>query len=152
MTTILDAANAIQALNTEFAVFQDQMATKAMEVITTHLQNLPDWHVVCVTGYTPSWNDGDACSHSQYTNIDADAPCPENSFSLDPAVQAVFDKLDNDEYDTFLSGENCRATSHAMDLMDDFFRYKHDTNFRLFFVKLDDGTVSFFDEQYDCGY
>jgi hypothetical protein len=110
----------------------------------------PELNSISVSGYTPGWNDGDPCHHSQLDpylngrNIDDD----EDDDDEDD------DNEDDDEGErssTRLSDKDFEAISHIIEGMSDVLEEIFSTNWTLIFRRTQNG-IEFNRYDYDCGH
>lgn len=94
-----------------------------------------------IVGYTPEWNDGDACEHSTDIQI----------AYLDEDCVADFMELPEDYEFNNLSREDARVIEKELDLVDVILQEIYGTNYRFAFTIVD-GTVTIKHEDYYCGY
>lgn len=94
-----------------------------------------------IVGYTPEWNDGEACEHSSDIQI--------NYLDEDSVIE--FMNLPDDYEFNNLSRETARQIEKELDLVDVILHEIYKTNYRLAFTIVD-GTVTIKHEEYYCGY
>jgi|SRR6478609_2323147 len=113
-----------------------------------------DLDMVLVYGYTPGFNDGEPCTHSQYSNFDGE----EINGTVD--LWDIVD-IDEDEDDweealeninSKLSRDNMQKIEYAIDKIDDLLERVYDTNFYILARRIEDGTIVLTVGEYDCGY
>lgn len=94
-----------------------------------------------VQGYTPGFNDGDACEHSQcepYLNGRG-----EYSGDNDEEIVGKYEALSDADYDNVCS---------IISGLDDVFEATFGTNWEITIERQQDGYITWKNEDYDCGY
>lgn len=94
-----------------------------------------------IIGYTPEWNDGDACEHSTDVQISY----------LDEDQVIDFLELDEDHEFNNLSREEGRIIEKKFDLVDVILQEIYGTNYKFAFTIID-GNITIKHEEYYCGY
>lgn len=128
----------------------DEMVTGFFETLFAENKNLD---VVLINGYTPSFNDGDPCSHTQYCTFDTDEIndtfdfydhfCDEDEDDVDEKVEKLNANLSNTEsYDI----------ERKMDGIEDLLERVYDTDFYICILRNEDGSIEINTGDYDCGY
>ncbi|AFC21605.1 hypothetical protein GAP32_155 [Cronobacter phage vB_CsaM_GAP32] len=93
-----------------------------------------------IIGYTPEWNDGEACEHSSDIQIQY----------IDDSIEEFMDLAEDHEFNN-LSREDAREISKELDLVDIILHEIYGTNYQFAFTIID-GTVTIKREYYECGY
>lgn len=113
----------------------------------------PKLDVVLVCGYTPGFNDGDPCSHTQYTTFDGD----EINDTVD--LWDKFSDLEEDEFEekiekinSNLSSAEAKKVDDKVDAVDDLLERVYGTDWYIVAFREDDGSITVTDGDYDCGY
>lgn len=112
-----------------------------------------DLEMVLVYGYTPGFNDGDPCSHTQYSIFDGN----EIIDTVDLLDILEFDE-DEDEDDALeninskLSSTEAQKIERKIDAVDDLLERVYYTDFYVFARRLEDGTIEIDKGDYECGY
>ena len=118
-------------------------------VFADFLQNLgtsTGVKLVCVTGWTPGFNDGDPCEHTQVTVLTKDGAEQEGWEDDELPDNCSFDMNDS------LSKSTVKDIVKLFDgAFADVIANTYDTNYRVFYV-FEDGKVKTHQEDYDCGY
>lgn len=126
--------------------FQNQQKAEFAKFLE-HIGKQTGVKLVCVTGYTPGFNDGDPCTHSQSTQV-----------TLDDAEGYGIEADDLPEGLSFEanSGLNELVAQEIRNLFDDVFadliERTYGTDFRVFYVFNEDGSVDTIHKDYECGY
>lgn len=116
-----------------------------------------DINVVCVRGYTPSWNDGDVCTHSSemFTGALRDGYNGRqfrDYQDYDQSLKEVF----VDEYQHFVNedadNDNLRNAASLMWEFDGLIQDVYGTNYQLIVRRTANNAIVIEDEEYDCGY
>lgn len=111
--------------------------------------------VVGIVGYTPSFNDGEACTHSQYTFVGEKGEWGSYDFEDEIGnFEEDFELQDEDGVTTCIN-DSCKTLSEALDKItsyDEIFTRIYDTNFRIVVSLDDEGNVVVSEGEYDCGY
>lgn len=94
-----------------------------------------------IVGYTPEWNDGEACEHSTDIQIGY----------IDEDCATDFMDLPEDYEFNNLTRDDSRAIEKELDLVDVILQEIYGTNYRFGFTIVD-GTVTIKHEEYYCGY
>ena len=93
-----------------------------------------------IIGYTPEWNDGEACEHSTDIQITY----------LDDSIEEFMD-LDVDHEYNNLSREESRIIERELDLVDVILHEIYGTNYQFAFTIID-GNITIKRDYYECGY
>ena len=123
---------------------------------------LPALNQIIIKGYTPSFNDGDPCTHSQmdpYINgtdeygdrddDDSDGDEEESDKEEDSDGEADNDEAAPEPLE--LTNEDRELVSSEMNTLADMFESVLGTNWKLTIERQKDGTISWEQEDYDCG-
>ena len=94
-----------------------------------------------IIGYTPNWNDGDACEHSSDIQISY----------LDEEALVTFMELEEDHEFNNLSSTDSRKIENELNLVDIILQEVYGTDYQFGFTIID-GTVTIKHEYYECGY
>lgn len=110
--------------------------------------------MVLVYGYTPSFNDGDPCSHSQYSIFVGDEI--NDTVDLWDLLEIDVDDEDNEDslenINSKLSSTEAQKIERKIDAIDDLLERVYDTDFYVLARRLEDGTIDIDFGDYDCGY
>lgn len=110
-----------------------------------------DLEMVLVYGYTPSFNDGDACTHTQFSMLDGDEI--NDTVDLYDLLNIEEDEGDElEEINSKLSREESQKIEHKIDGIDDLLERVYYTDFYVFVRRLEDGTIDLTIGDYECGY
>ncbi|MNC07916.1 hypothetical protein D3C75_554810 [compost metagenome] len=124
----------------------------------------PGINKLCVMGYTPYFNDGDACTHSaEYFSGVTGSYSNRTYFDFDDysvACEFMTKNLtedDNEENEAGLTPNTLdnkvlKSAKAAMEAYDEIFTRQYDTNFFITAVRNEDGTVTVEDEFYNPEY
>lgn len=128
----------------------DEMVTGFFETLFAENKNLD---VVLVYGYTPGFNDGDPCTHTQYSVYDAE----EINDTFD--FYDYFSDEDEDDVDEktsklneHLSTKDAYEIESKIDSIEELLERVYDTNFYLCVLRKEDGSIEINTGDYDCGY
>lgn len=167
--TKLEEFKALQASVASFAtIHKDEILS---ESIAAAFKVSSDIKAILINGYTPGFNDGDPCTHSQYSVIDGNELTDNISDNeelvafilgyknsdemydaleeLDQEPEDALSNLGLPEFKYEVSGE----VNSILDGMADVLEEVMGTDWRILAVLQDDGTVkTVVDEYYDCGY
>jgi len=140
-TELQTAVEFAASLKREYQVVLDDLCKKYEANIKELLSAIPGWKMIVVYGYTPQFNDGDACLHSQRVEVDdevdddlideyfgVDCDLPNQSYAFAHAIHSIFDQLER------------------------FMEQIHDTNWKIVYTRDSDGNVNRVQESYDCGW
>lgn len=98
-----------------------------------------------IVGYTPSFNDGDACEH--WSSIEV---LDMNEEAIDQVFKA--NEIDETEFEyNNLTRDEARAIETELGLIDVILEEREGTNYMFGFVIID-GNITFKTDYYDCGY
>ena len=120
--------------------------------INTLFQEIFDQHdglnVVAILGYTPSFNDGDPCSHNSfiYTGDNNDFVDEIGSFE---------ETFEYDEENEEHLNSKCTTLAEAYNQVsayEEIIERIYGTNFQLIVTRNEDGSVDVSEDEYDCGY
>lgn len=157
---------------------RDRLRRETLADIGALFSAFPDLNSISICGYTPGWNDGDPCRHSQldpYLNgynlwgrdgddedwdeeeedwgeeeKDEDS---ENSFLLE--IENIREERDrnreNKNASTRLSDNDFEVITSVIAGMADVLEKIFDTNWKLVFQRTENG-VEFKEDRYDCGH
>lgn len=133
-------------------------------VFTDIFERHPGVNKLCIMGWTPYFNDGDACTHSsEFFSGVTGSYSGRTYFDFDDysvACEFMTKDLtedDNEENEAGLT-PNCtdnkvlKSAKHAMEQYDEIFTRQYDTNFFITAVRNEDGTVTVEDEYYNPEY
>lgn len=110
-----------------------------------------DLEMVLVYGYTPGFNDGDPCTHNQYSTLDADEINDTvDLWDLLEIEDETGDELE--EINSKLSHEESNKIENKIDSIDDLLERVYYTDFYVFARRLEDGTIEIDSGDYECGY
>lgn len=110
-----------------------------------------DLDVVLVYGYTPGFNDGDPCTHTQYSMLDGNEI--NDIVDLYDVLNIEEDEGDElEEINAKLSSDKYRTIESKIDGIDDLLERVYYTNFYVLARRLEDGTVELSIGDYECGY
>lgn len=124
----------------------------------------PGVNKLCIMGYTPYFNDGDACTHSaEYFSGVTGNYNGRTYFDFDDySVACEFmtkDLTEDDDDDNALGltpngtdNKVLKSAKAAMEAYDEIFTRQYDTNFFITAVRNEDGTVTVEDEYYNPEY
>ena len=127
----------------------------------------PDVKMLVVNGYTPGFNDGEPCTHSQYTVCSGEelqSSILECEHFTETAAKALGAPDDEDSYvDPFefieeyefkdIHYQESNKVSNVVDEFVDLLEDMYGTGWQLLVIKNDDGTITVeFNADYDCGY
>jgi hypothetical protein len=139
------------------------------EVLSAIFAEMPKLNLIRVQGYTPSFNDGDPCNHSQTVAVDVyDPDCLFESLDEDDELCSLMtgEKLDW-SHCAYENGQTsrtplpqdphhaaCIKAREVVDAMDGDFEILFDTNFTLDIVRDTESEFGFRIDlsDYDCGY
>lgn len=110
-------------------------------------------NVVCIVGYTPSFNDGDPCTHNQYTFVGNTSTW--GSIDFVDEIGNFEDDFEYDEEEGTHLNSNCKTLSDVESQVaayDEIFERVYDTNYRIVVTKDETGKVSVNCDEYYCGY
>jgi len=98
-------------------------------------------NVITVRGSTPGFNDGDPCTHSQdvYLNY------------LSHHGDSCDDEKAESQY-PYKPSETFKRARAVLNLMENELRGAFDTNWEITVTRGDNGTVTWTEDEYDCGY
>lgn len=139
----------LSAINSLVKTDGDAMVKGFFETLFTDHKDLD---MVLVYGYTPGFNDGDPCYHTQYSILDGE----EINDTVD-----LWDilEIDGDEDEDVLeninskvSRDDSRKIENKIDGIEDLLERVYDTDFYLFVRRLEDGTIEIDNGDYNCGY
>ena len=110
-----------------------------------------------IVGYTPSFNDGDACTHSQYVVFDGSEisdhidlldyfTVPDDCEDEDEFFEEKFEELNAK------LGDADQLISKLVSEVEDLFERVHHTDFLIFAIREEDGTINISVEDHNCGY
>lgn len=126
----------------------DAMVQGFFETLFAEHKNLD---MVLVYGYTPGFNDGDPCTHTQYSTLDGDEI--NDTVDLWDMLEVEDETGDElEEINSKLSREESQKIEYKIDAVDDLLERIYDTNFYLFAIRKEDGSVELTTGDYDCGY
>lgn len=130
-----------------------------------------DIKAILINGYTPGFNDGDPCTHTQYSVIEADELKDHVTdsqemmafllgFESEEAMDLEMEEkgLDLDEVIENLDlgdfpYEVSREVNSHLDGVEDVLHEVMGTDWQILAVRLEDGTIkTMTNEYYDCGY
>lgn len=127
-----------EVIQKELEEIQEKQKQAFEKVIKEILTKIPDVKLVCITGHTPSFNDGDVCTHSQDVEVNSvgdDYPEDYEHLGEIPELPWEF---------TNKVIKVIQANSDAVDNI-------YGTNYRVIYT-LKDGEVVRDEDDYDCGY
>lgn len=157
-----------QAVSTFATTHKDEIFADALAgAFAVH----SDIKAILINGYTPGFNDGDPCTHTQYSVIDADEIKDHVTDSLEMVAfllgfeseeamdlefaekgldwEEVMENLDLGDFPYEVSRE---VDSH-LDGIEDVLHEVMGTDWQILAVRLQDGTIkTMTNEYYDCGY
>ncbi len=131
----------------------------------------PDIKAILINGYTPGFNDGDPCVHTQYSIIEADE-LKEHvrdseemtafllGFESEEAMELEMEEKDLDIEEVLegldlgdFSYEIYREVDSHLEGLEDILHEVMGTDWQILAVRLQDGTIkTMTNEYYDCGY
>ena len=130
-------------------------------------EEFPNLNRVVVQGYTPGFNDGDPCTHSQQTYVSvSDFSDFHESDEEDSPVEYVSglsenyrecyrlkEGADGFPFNTDLTAEELEQVRTAFDAFGEAIEDLYTTDFTLTWKRSnDDGKVTFAHDHYECGY
>lgn len=140
--TIEQVAELQNSINAAIQALREKMVEGAAPVVARIMLDTPGLNTITLRGYTQAFNDGEPCIHGQdgpYLN-GRDQWGGEDSFGGDR------------EWGVGIDNAPFHAVSRILGDMDGFFEEAFGTNWELRFQRLEDGSISFEMEEYDCGY
>lgn len=148
-------------------LLQKEAGTLAKEIAEAFLREEPSIKVFTVCGYTPSFNDGDPCTHSSDLYLN----CLEESgtkFSYDEPEELfeVFGKealVREEKYDSYYFKDDPEYGSEEykridkkstllFEILDAYLEDRYDTNYALNCWLDKEGNFNWEEEEYYCGY
>lgn len=144
-----------------------QIAANGKEFIKSVFQEIFDQHkglkLIKIIGWTPGFNDGEPCTHSQETVVGKSHTWtyrgdPHISYDFgDREMYEEFDVEFAEDGDTVLSHinsdcETLDAVASQVVVYEELVERVFDTNFDIEFRLEEDGSVSVSVDDYDCGY
>lgn len=141
--------NILEQFKTAREVYLSLISVNSDDIIKEIIKDLginyPGLTCGTIIGYTPSFNDGDACEHrSSIDVIDMN----------EEALGQVFDALEIEESDfeyNNLTRNEARTIEKDLGLIDVILEEREGTNYMFAFVIID-GNITFKTCYYDCGY
>ncbi len=94
-----------------------------------------------IVGYTPEWNDGEACEHSSDVQIRY----------MDNDITDFIEDIPEDYDDNSLSDQEGRAIEIKLAVLDEILVHIYGTNYKFGFI-IQDGEITIKHEEYNCGY
>jgi hypothetical protein len=139
----------IQTMNAEQAALKAKWRAEVIDKLQAYLDEIPGLDGVEITGFTPSWNDGDECTHTQYVQVGLDSfgGGGFDDVELSEAHANLEDYPQTEEL-TLTDAEQS-TLERALDAID--FEGLIGTNFRLIYIRTVDGSY-FTQIAYDPGY
>lgn len=151
--------NKFEEYNSHLNAIRKLVKESGSEMVTGFFETLfaehPNMDVALVYGYTPGFNDGDPCSHTQYCAFDAEE------------INDTFDfydyfgdlDIDEDEVDDLTSKLNSKLQNkeayeveRKIDDVEELLERVYGTDFYLCVLRKEDGTIEINEGDYDCGY
>lgn len=132
--------------------FQAGRKRSLIDLIGLLFGAIPELTEIIVKGYTPGFNDGDPCTHSQMdpyingTDMYGDRDDEDDS---DPDGEG-----DNNEVAKTkeISNENREIVASEVDRLSGVLESLFGTNWKITIKRQGDGTITWEQEDYDCGY
>lgn len=158
---------------------REAVSSEINEVLSTVFRECPGVNLILMYGYTPGFNDGEPCTHSQSTVVDAYGFCEEETASTFLGTNKYDDEemyeeekkafeekygvtLPSEGYHTwdFRDGEKTPTPEQeqqmrAHDLlnnMSDVFQSQYYTNWKLVIARTGEDTFVLDKDEYDCGW
>lgn len=135
MSEISDVMAALEAAEKQY---QDAMKSSG-EAILSAIGKL-GYERAVVLGWTPGFNDGDPCEHSQAVLLDQD---DGSDYGHEDAFDSVVNPTDKGVK---------REVAKALDRLCGYFELLYGTNFQLTIEFSESGAAKISCEEYDCGY
>lgn len=134
----------MEELDKEAAVLEQKQKDSMPVLFKGLFAEIPNLQKITITGYTPSFNDGDPCYHSQYQSINGVGDDDDYDEDGENSPKESFLELTDEERELI---NGVLATLYRP------IKQKYDTNFKLHLNRSDneDGyTLQY--EDYYCGY
>jgi len=134
------------------SVFEKQADAAFAEGVAVLFQEFPLLNHVRVVGYTPGFNDGDACEHTQFVAVGDNENRP-----LYVRGERRADTFDDHGFEDENPNKGL-PNAHAVAVSDFFAAFEgvleriHDTNWQLDYKRRSDGLISIDKSEYDCGH
>jgi hypothetical protein len=124
----------------------------------------PALNRVVVRGYTPSFNDGDPCTHSHEVYLTFEDFCELNEYEIEEGEDRVvryngytheyefIDGVDQTAFNVDLAEEHAELIKRAFGVFDEAIEDIFNTDFLLTWTRRDDASVAFEKGDYECGY
>jgi len=130
--------------------FQAARKRSLIDLIGRMFGVIPELTEIVVKGYTPGFNDGEPCTHSQ----------------MSPHINGVDEYGDRDDEDDSdsdgdnnevaeikeISNENREIVASEVNRLSGALESLFGTNWKITIKRQEDGTISWEQEDYDCGY
>ena len=138
-------------------------------------EKFPHVHAVIIQGFTPRFNDGDPCYHSQEVMMNCGDLIGSGYIyrgdtlgELDPVARAIvegelgisgddtlspdvlYPERNNPEWEAYI--EKYSEAHKTMEDMKEVFEFIYDTDFEIKVIRHADGAITVSKEGYDCGY
>ena len=100
-----------------------------------------------IQGYTPSFNDGDPCTHRSYVH-DREDIISEGILEYE---SEFFGSIDEQQIEESLDPPNSEEFRDALEAVEEALEYKYGTDYQVL-ITLKDNNISYVRDHYDCGY
>lgn len=135
----------------------EQISLNGNKFLESIFQEVFDNHVglnvVCMVGYTPSFNDGDTCTHSHYTFTGVKSSWGSVDFTDE--IGDFEEDFEWDEGDETHLNSSCTTLAEVDKQLancEEIFERVWDTNYRVVASRGEDGKVTLCVDEYECGY
>jgi len=151
MTTAVEKAEAFKKqVDAARAKYIEEANEAFLPLVGEFLDEVSDLSYIVVRGYTPGFNDGDPCVHSQdignsWYGVDE---CLDEEGAENYAKEAFGVDLPNNPEDT----KSWAAVERFFGAFEDLLEQTHGTNWQLLFYKDKDGKMQMEQDEYDCGW
>ncbi|QOI71092.1 hypothetical protein pEaSNUABM12_00154 [Erwinia phage pEa_SNUABM_12] len=141
--------NLLEQFKTAQAVYLGLINEHGSDIIVELLNDIqsrhPKFNATTIVGYTPEWNDGEACEHSSDICV---------SYLSDDILDKLTDmtELLGEDFElNDMSREEARDIEKQLNLADVILQEIYGTNYQLGAIFVD-GTFKLFHSEYECGY
>lgn len=159
MSKFLEFKNKNDELNALINSDAGEIVTGLMEET---IKSIPNASVLVLSGYVPSFNDGDACEFSLNVEVGSEAwdlIIEEDDYELIKEIvkfDGAEDEFDIDDFEDFELDPKVNIDWHDLYHIFDDYEYLlqkvYGDSFRLIVQLQDNGNVIITEKSYDCGY
>lgn len=145
MSKLQEVTDLFEQMENQRKLFEDKIRETGKELVVELLEEIGDRYPgFAVVGYTPGFNDGDPCEHTEYI-VDFDEV-------EDYGLEDHFEHLDFESSRGTLLPHEEKKLETVQNMFERYAREVHHTDYLIVAYRDDNGEIHFEVSDYDCGY